>query len=71
MMHAKSLPHRLWDGALNCETYIQNISPHRYIKDMTPYEAWNGLKPEVTCFHIFGSHAWAQILSEKRKALDP
>jgi hypothetical protein len=26
---------------------------------------------EVANFHIFGSHAWAQIPSEKRKALDP
>jgi hypothetical protein len=36
-----------------------------------PYEAWSGLKPEVTHFRIFGSRAWAQIPSEKRKALDP
>jgi hypothetical protein len=71
MLHAKSLPQRLWDEALNCATYIQNISPHRYVKDKTPYEAWSGLKPEVTHFHIFGSRAWARIPSEKRKALDP
>jgi hypothetical protein len=71
MLHAKSLPQRLWAEALNCETYIQNRSPHRYVKDKTPYEAWSGLKPEVTHFHIFGSRAWAQIPSEKRKALDP
>jgi hypothetical protein len=71
MLHAKSLPQRLWAEALNCATYIQNISPHRSVKDKTPYEAWSGLKPEVTHFHIFGSRAWARIPSEKRKALDP
>jgi hypothetical protein len=71
MLHSKSLPHRLWVEALNCETSIQNRYPHRYVKDKTPYEAWSGLKPEVTHFHIFGSRAWAQITSEKRKALDP
>jgi hypothetical protein len=71
MLHAKSLPQRLWAEALNCATYIQNRSPHRSIKDKTPYEAWSGLKPEVTHFHIFGSRAWARIPSEKRKALDP
>jgi hypothetical protein len=71
MLHAKSLPQRLWVEALNCATYIQNRSPHRSVKDKTPYEAWSGLKPEVTHFHIFGSRAWAQIPSEKRKALDP
>ena len=71
MLHAKSLPQRLWAEALNYETYIQNRSPHRNFKDKTPYEAWSGLKLEVAHFHIFGSHVWARIPSEKRKALDP
>jgi hypothetical protein len=71
MLHAKSLPQRLWAEALNYATYIQNRSPHRSVKDKTPYEAWSGLKPEGTHFRIFGSLAWAQIPSEKRKALDP
>jgi hypothetical protein len=71
MLHEKSLPQRLWAKKINCETYTQNISPHRYFKSKTPYKAWSGLKPEETHFHIFGSHAWAQIPSEKRKALDP
>jgi hypothetical protein len=57
--------------SINCETYIQNKSPHRFVKDKTPCEAWSGLKLEVTHFRIFGSRAWAQIPSEKRKGLDP
>jgi hypothetical protein len=47
MLHAKSLPQRLWAEALNCATYIQNIYPRRSVKDKTPYDAWSGLKPEV------------------------
>ena len=71
MLHEKSLPHRLWAEELKCATYIQNRSPHRSIKDKTPYEAWSGLKPEVTHFRIFGSHAWARIPFEKRITLHP
>jgi hypothetical protein len=71
MLHAKSLPQRLWAETLNCATYIQNRYPHRSVKDKTPYEAWSGLKLEVTHFRIFGSRAWARIPSKKRKALDP
>ena len=71
MLHAKSLPQRLWTKALNCATYIQNRSPHRFVKDKTHYKAWSILKPEVTHFCIFGSCAWARIPSKKRKALDP
>jgi hypothetical protein len=67
MLHAKSLPHRLWAEELNCATYIQNKSLHRSVKDKTPYEAWSGLKSKVTHFRIFGPHAWARIPSEKRK----
>jgi hypothetical protein len=71
MLHENSLPQILWVEELNCATYIQKISPHRSIKDKTPYEAWRGLKLEVTHFRIFYSRAWAQIPSEKRKELDP
>jgi hypothetical protein len=63
MLHAKLLPQKLWTEALKCATYIQNRSPHRSIKDKTPYEAWSGLKEEVAHFHIFGSRAWAWIPS--------
>jgi hypothetical protein len=70
MLHANSLPQILWAKALNFETYIQSISPHRSVKDNTPYEAWSSLKSEVTHFYIFGSCAWANIPYEKRKALD-
>jgi hypothetical protein len=39
MLHAMSLPSNIWDEALNFVSYIQNISPHRYVEDMTPFEA--------------------------------
>eukprot|EP00253_Pinus_taeda_P030718 PITA_30718 len=71
MLHAKSLPHKLWAEALYCAKYIQNKSSHRSIKDQTPFEAWSGTKLEVTHFRVFGSRAWARIPSKKRKALDP
>eukprot|EP00253_Pinus_taeda_P019974 PITA_19974 len=69
MLHAKSLPHKLWAEALNY--YIQKISPHRYVKDQTPFEAWSNTKQGVTHFCVFGSQAWAKIPSEMRKALGP
>jgi hypothetical protein len=70
MLHAKELPPKLWDEALNCSNHIQNISPHILFKDGTPFDAWSGNKLEVTHSHVFSSRAWTQIPSEKRKALD-
>jgi hypothetical protein len=71
MLHARPLPSKLWAKALNCDTYIQNRSPHIYVEDRTPFEAWTSDKPDFTHFCIFGSRAWAHIPSEKRKPLDP
>jgi hypothetical protein len=71
MLHAKSIPQILWDEALNFATCIQKISPHRYVKDNTPYKAWSGLKTKVTHFHILSYLAWDMIPYEKRNALDP
>jgi hypothetical protein len=71
MLHARSLPSKLWDEALNCVACIQNRSPHRSVKYMTPFETWTCDKPYVTHFRVFGSCAWTHIPSEKRKALDP
>jgi hypothetical protein len=71
MLHAKSLPKRLWVELLNCTTYMKNISSHIYFKYNIPYKAWSVLKLEVTHFCIFGSRTWAQIPFEKKKALDP
>jgi hypothetical protein len=71
MLHAKSLPSKLWDEALKCAPYIHKISPHRSLEDMTPFDSWIGDKLDVTHFCIFGSFAWAHIPSEKRNELDP
>ena len=45
--------------------------PHKQLDGMTPFKSWSGYKPDVTHFKIFGSKAWARILTEKRKALQP
>jgi hypothetical protein len=70
MLHARSLPPKLWVEGLKYVNHIQKKSLHRYVKNHTPFEAWSSNKPEVTHFQIFGSCAWAHIPFEKRKALD-
>jgi len=50
MLHARYLPSKIWEEVLNCEKYIHNISPHKYIKDMTPFEEWSDNKMKVSQF---------------------
>ena len=69
MLEVKDLNPELWFEEINCATYIQNISPYKYLDGKTPYEAWMGHKPSVSHSRVFGSKAWARIPQEKRKAL--
>jgi hypothetical protein len=55
MMHAIYLPPKIWDEALKFSNHIYNRSPHRSVKDWTPFKAWRNNKSKVTYFLIFGS----------------
>ena len=70
-LEAKDLSPKIWDEAINCATYVQNIVPHKELEEKTPFEAWSGHKPNVSHLRVFGSKAWARIPPEKRKALQP
>lgn len=37
---------------------------------LTPYELWNGIKPGISSFHIFGSKCFVHVQSAKRGKLD-
>ena len=71
MIEANNLSPKIWSEAINCAAYIHNRDLHKSVKSKTPYEAWFGHKPNISHFRIFGSRAWAQIPSEKRKKLQP
>jgi hypothetical protein len=47
MIHDQNLPMILWAEASMTVVYVQNISPHQILKNMTPKEAFIGVKPEV------------------------
>ena len=70
MMESKSFPPIFWDEEFTYAAYIQNSVPHKSLDGITPFEAWNGHKPDVSHFRIFGSKAWARNPLEKRKNLE-
>ena len=71
MMEAKGLGTNIWDEEMNFASYIQNRVPHSSVKGKTPFETYFGHKPDVSNFRFFGSTAWARILLDKRKSLQP
>jgi hypothetical protein len=51
--------------------YVQNRSPHKTLRNMTPKEAFTGVKPEVGHLRIFGCPVYIHVPKEKRIKLDP
>jgi hypothetical protein len=47
------------------------MSPHQILKNITPEEAFTGVKPEIGHFRIFGCPIYFDVPKEKRSKLDP
>ncbi|KAJ9567681.1 LOW QUALITY PROTEIN: hypothetical protein OSB04_003647 [Centaurea solstitialis] len=56
MFARSSLPKFLWGEALKTANYICNRTPTKAIKG-TPFELWNGYKPSLNHFHVWGCKA--------------
>ena len=50
MLSEKQVPKNFWPEAVNRTTHVLNRSPTLAMKDMTPEEAWSGVKPNVDYF---------------------
>ncbi|KAK3037884.1 hypothetical protein RJ639_032114 [Escallonia herrerae] len=70
MLKSKSMPKELWAEAVACAVYLSNRSPTKSLKDVTPQEAWSGLKPNVSHLRVFGSIAYVQVPEQERSKLD-
>jgi hypothetical protein len=49
---------------------LRNRTPYSKIGGKTPYELWNGLKPTVSHFRVFGADIVVHIPTTERKGLD-
>jgi transposase InsO family protein len=54
MLCENSLPKYFWAEAVNTACYVLNRVLIRPILKKTPYELWNGRKPNIGYFHAFG-----------------
>jgi hypothetical protein len=71
MIHDQNLPMIMWAEASMTVVYVQNRSPHKILKNMTPEEAFTGVKHEVGHFKISGCPIYFHVPEEKRTKLDP
>lgn len=71
MLQASGLPKCLWGEAVYTAVYLMNRSPSAAVAgDVTPYEAWNGHRPDVANLRVFGSDCYIHVPKQLRKKLD-
>ena len=70
MLSEKKLPETFWPEAVNWTVHILNRGPTLAVKNMTPEEAWGGVKPSVEHFRVFGCISHVHVLDIKRTKLE-
>jgi hypothetical protein len=70
MLSEKQVPKNFWPEVVNWTAHVLNRSPTLAVKDMTPEEAWSGVKPNVDYFQVFGCIGHVHVSDSKRKKLD-
>jgi transposase InsO family protein len=70
MLSDKRILKTFWPEAVNWTFYVLNRCPTFAVKDITPQEAWSGIKPLVDHFRVFGCLAHVHIPDVRRGKLD-
>ena len=70
MLQGKQISNGFSAEAVNTVVYLKNISPIKKLEFQTPFEFFNGYKPQVKHLRIFGCKAFAHIPKDDRRKLD-
>ncbi|KAG7199866.1 hypothetical protein KM043_014315 [Ampulex compressa] len=70
MLQVKSLPVKLWSEAVNMAVYLLNRTAIKKHKIVTPFEAWNVKKPELSHVRVFGAGTYVYIQKQFRSKMD-
>jgi len=70
MLFEANLSTGFWAEAALTATYLINRCPVSRLLDMTPEEAWSGIKPIITAFRPFGCPAYAHVPKANRTKLE-
>lgn len=69
MLIAAKAPRELWGEAVYTAAFLANRSPRANLP-VTPYELWCEKRPNLRYLQVFGSPAYAKILSYRKKLED-
>lgn len=66
MIRSTQLPASLWPEAVDYAVYLAARTPTRTLKDKTPYEATEKVKPNLSNVRIWGSRVYVTVHPEER-----
>nr|KAJ0217724.1 hypothetical protein LSAT_V11C300103190 [Lactuca sativa] len=69
-LQTMSVPNALWGEAVSYSVYVLNKAHMKALKNMTPYEAWSGRKPQIAHLRVFGCVAHMKIVKGHLKKLE-
>jgi hypothetical protein len=70
MLKAANLPNSFWTEAISTACYLRNISYTKALKNITPYQLWTRICPNLSHLKVFGCLACTHIPENKHKKLD-
>ncbi|KAJ9523614.1 hypothetical protein QJQ45_007311 [Haematococcus lacustris] len=70
MLHAAHLPLEFWAYAAKAANHVRCVLPVTG-QSQTPWQAFFGVKPDVSGLRIFGSKVWVHIPRHQRSKLQP
>nr|GEV70124.1 hypothetical protein [Tanacetum cinerariifolium] len=70
MLNEKHVLKEYWAEATNWSVQVLNRCQTSALDNMTPQEAWSGMKPKVDYFRVFGCLAYVHVPYQKRHKLD-
>ena len=62
MLHASGLPKFLWGEVVMHAVYLKNRTSTKSLNGKTPFEAFHGLKPNLSGLPEFGCRVWVHTL---------
>ncbi|KZV45544.1 hypothetical protein F511_36917 [Dorcoceras hygrometricum] len=72
MIAYSGISQKFWAEAVNTVCYTQNRSMINRMHDKTPYEIWNGKKPDISYFRVFGCKCFVHNNGKRHlTALEP
>ena len=67
MLTAAGLPKQYWGFAVRCAVYLRNRCPSKLLNKVTPFEAYFGLKPDLSILRVFGCKTLALVTKDHDK----